>query len=137
LKAAPDDEEEEEGREPELDDEEEARAEAEAEAEAARESRCLSWTAWAAWILYTALSYRTWKVRNSEINMTVRKTTANFGRDTPTTRMQSVGEASGPAGRIADFGSHLQEKIDKNRKASISFWFWPWFRFFPTSAPAN
>lgn len=91
---------------------------ADAEAEAANDRRCLSWTAWAAWILYTALSYRTWKVRNSDINMTVRKTTANLGRDTPTTRMQSVGEASGPAGRIADFGSHLirERKMGKRKQ---------------------
>jgi len=95
----------EEKEEPELDDDEEE--DARADAEAVIDRRCLSWTAWAAWILYTALSYRTWKVRNREINMTVRKTTANFGRETPTTRMQSVGEVSGPAGRIADFGSHL------------------------------
>lgn len=44
--------------------------------------------------------------------MTVRKTAANLGRETPTTKTQSECEDSGPTGLIAALGNHL--KAEKN-----------------------
>ncbi len=41
------------------------------------------------WILYTALSYKIWNVRNKEINITDKNNAANLGRDTPTINIQS------------------------------------------------
>uniref|UniRef100_A0A1B0AFQ5 Uncharacterized protein n=1 Tax=Glossina pallidipes TaxID=7398 RepID=A0A1B0AFQ5_GLOPL len=39
-----------------------------------------------------------------------RITTANLGRETPTTNIQSVCDVSGPTGLMADFGNHLKRK---------------------------
>lgn len=57
--------------------------------------------------LYTALSYSTWNVRNNDMSITVKNTAANLGRDTPTTKTQSLCDESGPGGLIAVFGNHL------------------------------
>lgn len=61
-----------------------------------------------------ALSYSTWNVKNNEIIIIVKKTAANFGRDTPTTSTQSLccakdgAESKGPTGLIAVLINHLK-----------------------------